>query len=96
MHLGVVTTSYPSGPQDPSGCFVYEHNCYLQSLGHTVEVVAGGTGHEDDSWQGHPVERIVDSSLSLFGFCFYPYLVPMGFDLAGSAYAQFGCPCNPC
>src|SRR6185503_11231350 len=42
VRVGLVTTSYPRFDGDPAGCFVAEHARYLESQGHTVEVVAAG------------------------------------------------------
>src|SRR5207247_8937162 len=41
--IGVVTTSYPSGPRDPAGGFVRDRVQQLRAGGACVEVVAAGT-----------------------------------------------------
>ena len=42
--IGVVTTSYPRWPGDPSGHFVAAHVAALRELGHGVDVLAAGEG----------------------------------------------------
>jgi len=44
VRVGLVTTSYPRFDGDPAGCFVAEHARYLEAQGHTVDVIAAGTG----------------------------------------------------
>lgn len=58
MRLGVVTTSYPRHLGEPAGSFVSGLNDWLRGQGHSVEVLAAGSADDDDSWQGHRVERI--------------------------------------
>lgn len=48
MRVGIVTTSYPRAPDDPSGSFVAGHAQWLASAGHEVEVIAAGTERDHD------------------------------------------------
>ena len=46
MRIGVITTSYPRFAGDPAGHFVASHVAAMRALGHTVEVIAAGDGHD--------------------------------------------------
>lgn len=65
MRIGVVTTSYPRSPGDAAGGFVAKLSQWMTSGGHALEVVAAGSGHEDDAWHDLPVTRVC-ASLGLF------------------------------
>jgi glycosyltransferase involved in cell wall biosynthesis len=49
MIIGVLTTSYPSGPGDPAGAFVADRVAALLGAGHQVEVLAGGAAAHTDA-----------------------------------------------
>ncbi len=58
MRVGVVTTSFPRYPGDPAGAFVAELCLWIQSQGHTVEVVAAGEEEEECLWQNIALTRV--------------------------------------